>query len=85
MDAKLGHETDALTFLSDVAREPYRYDFYQTLRRLECLYDHKPRWGTALRPIDEPLRWARTRTSRSPRPRCIRSSSARRARHRACR
>ena len=56
MDAKLGHETDALTFLSDVAREPYRYDFYQTLRRLECLYDHKPRWGTALRPIDEPLR-----------------------------
>ena len=56
MDAKLGHETDALTFLSDVAREPYRYDFYQTLRRLECLYDHKPRWGTALRPIDEPVR-----------------------------
>jgi type VI secretion system protein ImpH len=56
MDAKLGHETDALTFLSDVAREPYRYDFYQTLRRLECLYNHKPRWGTALRPIDEPLR-----------------------------
>jgi type VI secretion system protein ImpH len=56
MDAKLGHETDALTFLSDVAREPYRYDFYQTLRRLECLYDHKPRWGTALRPVEEPVR-----------------------------
>ena len=56
MDAKLGHETDALTFLADVAREPYRYDFYQTLRRLECLYDHKPRWGTALRPVDEPVR-----------------------------
>ena len=56
MDAKLGHETDALTFLSDVAREPYRYDFYQTLRRLECLYGHKPRWGAALRPIDEPVR-----------------------------
>ena len=56
MDAKLGHETDALRFLSDVAREPYRYDFYQTLRRIECLYDHKPRWGTALRPIDEPVR-----------------------------
>ena len=56
MDAKLGHETDALMFLSDVAREPYRYDFYQTLRRIECLYDHKPRWGTALRPVDEPVR-----------------------------
>ena len=56
MDAKLGHETDALTFLLDVAKEPYRYDFYQTLRRLECLYDQKPRWGTALRPVDEPVR-----------------------------
>ena len=56
MDAKLGHETDALTFLLDVAKEPYRYDFYQTLRRLECLYDNKPRWGTALRPVDEPVR-----------------------------
>jgi type VI secretion system protein ImpH len=56
MDAKLGHETDALNFLSALAREPYRYDFYQTLRRLECLYDHKPRWGAALRPVDEPVR-----------------------------
>jgi type VI secretion system protein ImpH len=56
MDAKLGHETDALNFLAALAREPYRYDFYQTLRRLECLYPDKPRWGSALRPIDEPVR-----------------------------
>jgi type VI secretion system protein ImpH len=56
MGATLGHETDALSFLMDLAREPYRYDFYQTLRRLECLYDDKPRWGAALRPVDEPVR-----------------------------
>jgi type VI secretion system protein ImpH len=56
MDANLGHETDALSFLSAVSKEPYRYDFYQTLRRLECLYESRPRWGTALRPIDEPVR-----------------------------
>ena len=56
MGAKLGHETDAVRFLAELAREPYRYDFYQTLRRLECLYGDRPRWGTALRPIDEPLR-----------------------------
>jgi type VI secretion system protein ImpH len=56
MGAKLGHETDALNFLADLAREPYRYDFYQTLRRLECLYRDKPRWGASLRPVDEPLR-----------------------------
>jgi type VI secretion system protein ImpH len=56
MDAKLGHAADALNFLADLAREPYRYDFYQTMRRLECLYADKPRWGTALRPVDEPVR-----------------------------
>jgi type VI secretion system protein ImpH len=51
-----GRETDALTFLNELSAEPYRYDFYDTLRRLECLYDSKPRWGQALRPIDEPVR-----------------------------
>ena len=56
MGATLGNETDALTFLRDLAREPYRYDFYQTLRKLECLYGSRPRWGTALRPVDEPVR-----------------------------
>jgi len=35
---------------------PYRHDFYQTLRRLECLFEDKPRWGRALRPVDEPVR-----------------------------
>jgi type VI secretion system protein ImpH len=52
----MGNETDALTFLTALSAEPYRYDFYQTLRRLECLYIDKPRWGTALRPVDEPVR-----------------------------
>jgi len=56
MDAKLGNQADVLTFLADVAREPYRYDFYQTLRRLECFYADKPRWGTARSPVDEPVR-----------------------------
>jgi type VI secretion system protein ImpH len=52
----MGRETDALNFFEELAAAPYRYDFYQTLRRLECLYDEKPRWGTALRPVDEPVR-----------------------------
>jgi type VI secretion system protein ImpH len=52
----MGRETDAVAFFAALAEAPYRYDFYQTLRRLECLYDTKPRWGEALRPIDEPVR-----------------------------
>jgi type VI secretion system protein ImpH len=56
MGAELGRETDTVTFLSALADAPHRYDFYQTLRRLECLYGEKPRWGAALRPADEPVR-----------------------------
>ena len=52
----MGRETDALEFLSSLAAAPYQYDFYQALRRLECLYEDKPRLGRALRPIDEPIR-----------------------------
>jgi type VI secretion system protein ImpH len=51
-----GRQADALTFFAELAAAPYRYDFYQTLRRLECLFEEKPRWGRALRPIDEPVR-----------------------------
>jgi type VI secretion system protein ImpH len=51
-----GRQADALKFFAELAAAPYRYDFYQTLRRLECLYDEKPRWGRALRPVDEPVR-----------------------------
>jgi type VI secretion system protein ImpH len=57
MDPKLGQQTDALTFLNALASEPYRYDFYQTLRRLECVYRDQPRLGTARRPIEEAIRF----------------------------
>ena len=56
MATPLGHETDVLGFFADLAEEPYRHDFYQTLRRLECYFADKPRWGEALRPVDEPVR-----------------------------
>ena len=56
MGAAMGRETDALAFFAELQAAPYQYDFYQTLRRLECLYDEKPRWGQALRPVDEPVR-----------------------------
>lgn len=56
MDATVGHEADALAFCRALADAPYRYDFYQTLRRFECLHQAKPRWGEARRPVDEPVR-----------------------------
>jgi type VI secretion system protein ImpH len=57
MDAAVGRQSDALTFLASLARAPYQYDFYASLRRLECLHPGMPRWGTALRPADEPVRF----------------------------
>ena len=48
----MGREADAVDFFTALAAEPYRYDFYQTLRRLECLHADKPRWGEALRPLE---------------------------------
>jgi len=54
----MGHEADALVaaFLAQVAEAPYRFDFYQTLRRIECLTPERPRLGRALRPAEEPVR-----------------------------
>src|SRR5215210_2308786 len=57
MGATVGRETDPLAFFAELAATPYRFDFYQTLRRLECLYSGQPRWGKALRPLDERVRF----------------------------
>jgi type VI secretion system protein ImpH len=56
MGATVGRETNPLVFFAALSEAPYRHDFYQTLRRLECLYEGKPRWGHARRPTDEPVR-----------------------------
>jgi type VI secretion system protein ImpH len=53
----LGHEADTLAFFAALERRPYAFDFYQTLRRLECVYADKPRWGHARRPADEAVRF----------------------------
>ena len=57
MDATVGRETDALTLFAALSETPYRHDFYQTLRRLECLFDSKPRWGHSRRPVDDAVRF----------------------------
>ena len=57
MGAAVGRETDALAFLEQLAGAPHEYDFYQTLRRLECFYADRPRWGEAHRPVDEAVRF----------------------------
>ena len=45
MGATVGREADTLVFFAALADAPHRYDFYQTLRRIECLYAHQATLG----------------------------------------
>lgn len=40
-----------------LAAAPYRFDLFQTLRRIEAAHPHLPRLGDAPRPVDEPIRF----------------------------
>lgn len=49
--------TDSIERLITALRsEPYRFDFYEAMRLLECAYDEAPRYGQSLRLSDEPVR-----------------------------
>jgi len=43
-------------WIQRVADAPWRFDFYQTLRRIESAHPGLPRLGEAQRPADEPIR-----------------------------
>lgn len=47
---------DRVAFFRQLAEAPFKLDYYQVLRRLECLYPDKPQLGKGLRPTDEPIR-----------------------------
>ena len=49
--------TDPVEFFAALEKEPYAFDFFQALRRIECLFPQMSRWGLAKRPADEPMRF----------------------------
>jgi len=49
-------KTPALALEQALEAEPYRFDFYQAMRRLECAHPGSPRLGLARRPDQEPVR-----------------------------
>ncbi len=46
----------AAQVLREMAEAPHRYDFFHAMRLIEAQHPDKPRFGTARRPVDEPLR-----------------------------
>lgn len=47
---------DPEVFFRELAEAPWRFDFFQVMRRIECLYPKRPRLGQGEFPEDEPLR-----------------------------
>jgi len=48
----------AQEFFRRLGERPWKFDFFQALRRVEALHPAKPRLGRGRRPVDEPVRLA---------------------------
>ncbi|MEJ2375596.1 MAG: type VI secretion system baseplate subunit TssG, partial [Pseudolabrys sp.] len=53
----MGQEADIISYFRALEERPFDFDFFQALRRIECLFPDKPKIGQALRPADEPVRF----------------------------
>ncbi|MET0026310.1 MAG: type VI secretion system baseplate subunit TssG [Candidatus Thiodiazotropha sp.] len=56
MASQAGSETHALGLYDQLRQGPYRFDFYQAMRRLECAYPNKPRLGETRHARDDNIR-----------------------------
>jgi type VI secretion system protein ImpH len=56
MAASDGRAAARLALFAALAREPWSFDFFQALRRIEGVFPDRPRLGRALRPGAEPVR-----------------------------
>jgi len=45
-----------MSFMRELSRAAFEFDFHGAMRRLEALFRNRPRFGEAVRPDDEPVR-----------------------------
>lgn len=55
-----GDQTEAITLMQELQREPYRFGFFQAVRRINCAFPESALTGTSYRPADDPVRFAQT-------------------------
>ena len=48
----------ALALQQSLQEKPYKFNFYQALRQIECKHPDAPRLGQSLKPVDDPVRLA---------------------------
>lgn len=56
MAGPFGKTAHSLALAQELAERPWAFGFFQALRRMEVANPQKPRFGTAARPADEPIR-----------------------------
>mgnify|MGYP002719143304 CR=1 FL=1 len=56
MESQARSTSDPVNTLDAMHQEPWEYDFFQALRRIECESPALPRLGHSLRLADDPLR-----------------------------
>jgi type VI secretion system protein ImpH len=55
-----GNETQAVTLLQAMQAEPYRFGFFQAVRRLNCSFAGMALTGASFHPADDPIRFGQT-------------------------
>jgi type VI secretion system protein ImpH len=60
MASENGNKTEGVELLRELQQNPYRFGFYQAVRRINCAFGEKALTGTAFRPGDDPVRFAQT-------------------------
>lgn len=55
-----GNKTEAVMLLQALQATPYRFGFFQAVRRLNCCFADTALTGTAFHPADDPIRFGQT-------------------------
>ena len=58
MDGSLRHAPDPVALIDALRADPSSFDWFDALRRVECVYADRPRLGRSVRPADDPVRLA---------------------------
>lgn len=57
MASENGNKTEAVVLLKNIQQAPYRYGFYQAVRRINCQFNDMALTGMAFRPGEDPVRF----------------------------
>lgn len=60
MASENGNPSEGISLLREIKQEPYRYGFFQAVRRINCEFPEMAQTGKAFRPSEDPVRFAET-------------------------